>query len=87
LPHGRDQSFSVDTLLHDVEEGLKVGINKILLFGVGPKQKTEVLSYSDKSIIPGAVSVLKKTFGDDLYVSRMFVCVHTPLTAIVDIGS
>jgi len=62
-----------------VEEGLKVGINKILLFGVvNPKQKTEVSSYSDKSIIPGAVSVLKKTFGDDLYViTDVCVCAYT----------
>jgi porphobilinogen synthase len=44
--------FSIDELLKDVEKGLKVGINKILLFGVG-EQKTEDASssFSNNSII------------------------------------
>jgi porphobilinogen synthase len=71
--------FSVDTLLHDVEAGMKSGINKILLFGVG-EQKTDDGSsaYGSNSIVPGAVSVLKKTFGDDLYViTDVCVCAYT----------
>jgi len=71
--------FSVDTLLHDVEAGMKSGINKILLFGVGePKTEDGSSAYGNKSIIPGAVSVLKKTFGDDLYViTDVCVCAYT----------
>ncbi len=71
--------FSVDTLLHDVEAGMKVGINKILLFGVGePKTEDGSSAYGSNSIIPGAVSVLKKTFGDDLYViTDVCVCAYT----------
>lgn len=71
--------FSVDTLLHDVEAGMKVGINKILLFGVGePKTEDGSSAHGHNSIIPGAVSVLKKTFGDDLYViTDVCVCAYT----------
>ena len=71
--------FSVDTLLHDVEAGMKAGINKILLFGVGEEKTADGSSaYGNKSIVPGAVSVLKKTFGDDLYViTDVCVCAYT----------
>ena len=71
--------FSVDTLLHDVEAGMKAGINKILLFGVGEEKTADGSSaYGSKSIVPGAVSVLKKTFGDDLYViTDVCVCAYT----------
>ena len=53
--------FSVDELLKDVEAGLKVGVNKILLFGVG-EEKTEDASsaYSDKSVVVNAVKALKE---------------------------
>ncbi|MCX6310223.1 MAG: porphobilinogen synthase [Bacteroidetes bacterium] len=71
--------FSVDTLLKDVEAGLKVGINKLLLFGVGePKTADGSSAYGKESIVPGAVSVLKKTFGDDLFViTDVCVCAYT----------
>ncbi len=71
--------FSLDTLLHDVEAGLKVGINKILLFGVGePKSEDGSSAHGNNSIVPGAVSVLKKTFGDDLFViTDVCVCAYT----------
>src|SRR5690606_10938589 len=51
--------FSVDTLLEDVAIGLKSGINKVLLFGVG-EQKTEDASscYHNDSIVGKAVSAL-----------------------------
>ncbi|HLG02058.1 MAG TPA: porphobilinogen synthase [Bacteroidia bacterium] len=71
--------FSVDTLLKDVEKGLKYGINKVLLFGVG-EEKTEdgSSSHSEKSIVPTAVAALKKQFGDDLYViTDVCVCAYT----------
>jgi porphobilinogen synthase len=71
--------FSVDTLLRDVEEGLKVGINKLLLFGVGePKSEDGSSAHGSNSIVPGAVSALKKTFGDDLFViTDVCVCAYT----------
>ncbi|MCX6296674.1 MAG: porphobilinogen synthase, partial [Bacteroidetes bacterium] len=60
--------YSVDELLKDVEKGMKVGINKILLFGVG-EQKTEDASssFSNNSIVVKEVKALKEKFGESLY--------------------
>ncbi len=71
--------FSIDKLVKDVEAGMKFGINKVLLFGVG-EEKTEDGSsaHSDHSIVPAAVSELKKEFGDELYViTDVCVCAYT----------
>jgi porphobilinogen synthase len=71
--------FSIDTLLKDVEIGLKAGINKLLLFGVGePKSEDGSSAHGSNSIVPGAVSALKKTFGNDLFViTDVCVCAYT----------
>lgn len=71
--------FSIDTLIEDVRKGLQYGINKVLLFGVG-EEKTEdgSSSHSHHSIVPQAVSALKKEFGDSLYViTDVCVCAYT----------
>ncbi len=71
--------YSVDELLKDVEKGLKLGINKILLFGVG-EQKTEDASssFSNNSIVVKAVKALKEEFGENLYViTDVCVCAYT----------
>ena len=53
--------FSIDTLLKDVEKGLKIGVNKILLFGVGEKKKDDgSTAHHDHSIVADAVRELKK---------------------------
>ncbi|HTL82400.1 MAG TPA: porphobilinogen synthase, partial [Bacteroidia bacterium] len=71
--------FSIDTLLKDAEKGLKNGINKVLLFGVGEKKTEDGSSSHDHhSIVPEAVRELKKNFGDDLYViTDVCVCAYT----------
>lgn len=71
--------FSVDRLLKDVEKGLKLGINKILLFGVGEvKTKNASSSFDKNSIVAKAVRELKNKFGDDLYViTDVCVCAYT----------
>jgi len=71
--------FSIDTLLSDVENGLKLGINKIMLFGVGDEKSADAKSaYHDHSLVPVAVRELKKRFGDDLYiVTDVCVCSYT----------
>lgn len=71
--------FSVDRLLKEVEKGLKVGINKILLFGVGEvKTKNASSSFDKNSIVAKAVRELKNKFGDDLYViTDVCVCAYT----------
>lgn len=71
--------FSVDELLKDAEKGLKVGVNKLLLFGVGEeKTKDASSSFSNNSVVVKAVKELKKNFGDDLYViTDVCVCAYT----------
>ena len=71
--------FSEDTLLSDVEKGLKLGVNKIMLFGVGDeKSETAASAYHDHSLVPSAVRLLKKNFGEDLYVvTDVCVCSYT----------
>ncbi|MGY4386521.1 porphobilinogen synthase [Pedobacter sp. UYP24] len=71
--------FSEDTLLSDVEMGLKLGVNKIMLFGVGDEKTEDAASaYHDHSLVPSAVRLLKKNFGDDLYVvTDVCVCSYT----------
>src|SRR6187402_661630 len=61
VKHGIDampgiSHFSADTLLKDVEASLKLGINKVLLFGVGEEKTTDASSsYSSDSIVANAV--------------------------------
>ena len=71
--------FSADTLLKDVEKGLKLGVNKIMLFGVGDEKSDDAKSaYNPHSLVPVAVKELKKNFGDDLYVvTDVCVCSYT----------
>jgi len=71
--------FSIDTLLKDVEKGLKLGINKIMLFGVGDEKSDDAHSAHDpNSLVPVAVKELKNNFGDDLYVvTDVCVCSYT----------
>lgn len=71
--------FSTDTLIRDVEKGLKLGVNKIMLFGVGEEKSEDAhVAYHDHSLIPEAIRELKKNFGDDLYVvTDVCVCSYT----------
>jgi porphobilinogen synthase len=71
--------FSQDTLIQDVEKGLKLGVNKIMLFGVGDEKSERAESaYHDHSLVPSAIRELKKNFGEDLYVvTDVCVCSYT----------
>ncbi len=71
--------YSIDTLIRDVEHGLKLGINKIMLFGVGDEKSEDAHSaYHDHSLVPTAVRELKKVFGEALYVvTDVCVCSYT----------
>ena len=71
--------FSSDALVKDVEKSLELGINKVLLFGVG-ETKTEdgSSSYDKNSIVANAVRELKSAFGNDLYViTDVCTCAYT----------
>lgn len=71
--------FSSDTLIKDVEKGLKAGINKILLFGVGEEKFEDAHSaHADHSIVADSIRELKKNFGNDIYiVSDICLCAYT----------
>lgn len=71
--------FSIDTLVKDVEKGLELGVNKIMLFGVGDEKSEDAhLAYHDHSLVPSAVRELKSKFGEDLYiVTDVCVCSYT----------
>ena len=71
--------LSVDRLIMDVERGLKAGVNKVLLFGVGEEKSEDgSSSCSDHSVIAAAVSQLKREFGSDLYViTDVCLCAYT----------
>jgi porphobilinogen synthase len=71
--------YSVDTLVKDVAAGMKKGLNKIMLFGVGDEKSEDAKSaYHDHSLVSTAVRELKKQFGDDLYViTDVCVCSYT----------
>ncbi|PCH96729.1 MAG: porphobilinogen synthase [Bacteroidetes bacterium] len=71
--------FSLDELLKDIEVGLKFGVNKILLFGVG-NEKTEDASsaYAEKSIVVETLKELNDKFGDNLFVvTDVCICAYT----------
>lgn len=84
VQHGIDampgiNHFSVDTLVKDVEKSLKLGLNKVLLFGVGEAKTEDASSSYDKnSIVANAVRELKKQFADDIYViTDVCTCAYT----------
>jgi len=71
--------FSVDELIKDTELGLKSGINKVLLFGVG-EEKTEDASscYHNNSVVVEAIKALKQEFEDELYIiTDVCACAYT----------
>lgn len=71
--------FSLDTLIKDVEKGLKLGVNKIMLFGVGDEKSEHAESaYHESSLVPLALRSLKKEFGNELYIiTDVCVCSYT----------
>lgn len=71
--------FTVDALVKDVEASLKLGLNKVLLFGVGEEKCEDASSsYSANSVAATAVRELKKAFGNDIYViTDVCTCAYT----------
>jgi porphobilinogen synthase len=71
--------FSVDMLVKDVEKVMKLGINKVLLFGVGEdKSEDGSSSCNHNSVVANAIKALKKAFGENLYiVTDICLCAYT----------
>jgi len=71
--------FSIDELLSDVAVGLQLGVNKIMLFGVGEEKSVDAHTAYDKNgLIPQAIRALRQAFGEDIYiVTDVCVCSYT----------
>ncbi|MFS8616182.1 MAG: porphobilinogen synthase [Solitalea sp.] len=71
--------FSIDELLKDVERGLKYGVNRLLLFGVGEEKSEHAQgAYDPHSVVPEALRQLRHSFGDELYlITDVCVCAYT----------
>lgn len=71
--------FSADTLLLDVEKNLKLGINKIMLFGIGEEKFADARStYNPNSVISKAVRLLKQKFSEEIYIiTDVCTCAYT----------
>jgi len=70
---------SKDKLLESVEADLKLGINKIMLFGVSDAKDAHASPAVDPhGIVPEAIRDLRKAFGADLFVScDICLCAYT----------
>ena len=71
--------LSPDRLVKEVEQLIKKGLNKILLFGVGEEKADDGhTSFNKNSIIPLAIKNLKKEFGNDIFiVTDVCLCAYT----------
>ncbi|MEE1084700.1 MAG: porphobilinogen synthase [Paludibacteraceae bacterium] len=72
--------FSIDTLVDDVKEVYKLGINKILLFGViEDKLKDEQgsLAYTEDALVCRAVKAIKKAVPEVLVFTDVCLCEYT----------
>lgn len=71
--------FSVEELLKDVAKGLKSGVNKLLLFGVGEKKTIDASSSRHKNAaVINAIKALKNEFGSKLLIATdVCVCAYT----------
>lgn len=71
--------FSPDELVRHAEQWLKLGINKLLIFGTGDAKSDMALSSHDhNSSVPTALRRLKAEFANDLYLmTDVCVCAYT----------
>lgn len=72
--------FSIDQALKDIPGLLKIGINKILLFGViAEKQKDEVgsFAYYKDNLVSRAIKEIKKKFPKLTVISDICLCGYT----------
>ncbi len=71
--------FSPDTLVKEVEDCLKLGLDKFLLFGVGEHKDAEATSaYDFSNAVANAVRLLKAEFGNNiLIITDVCLCAYT----------
>ena len=72
--------FSIDLLLKDIEEITRLGINKILLFGVIPdseKDEKGSAGYDENGIICRAIRAIKAQFPELIVMADVCLCEYT----------
>lgn len=72
--------FSIDELLTDVEDTLRLGINKVLLFGVIPNEEKDErgsAGYKPDNLISQAVRALKARFPQLIVFTDICLCEYT----------
>lgn len=70
--------FSVDRLIQDIGEARKLGINKILLFGVfASKDEIGSTAYEKNNIVSRAVKKIKSEFKDLVVMTDVCLCAST----------
>lgn len=71
--------YSPDRIYEGIEEGLKAGVNKFLLFGL-PEHKDEVgcEAYNDNGIVQQGIRAIKERYKDEVYlVTDICMCEYT----------
>ncbi|MEW6621558.1 MAG: porphobilinogen synthase [Bacillota bacterium] len=70
--------FSIDELLKEIQQIIKVGISSILLFGIpATKDATGSEAYSHSGIVQQAVKAIKKEFPNLLVITDVCLCEYT----------
>jgi len=70
---------SVDSLVGSISDDMKLGLNKIMLFGVTERKDAKATSAADdKNPVIRAVKMLKDKYGDDLFIGAdVCLCAYT----------
>jgi len=72
------QRVTIDNLLKDVEEDLKIGIKSILIFGITDKKDGKGSeAYNSNGIVQRAVRELRKNFTEILIITDVCLCEYT----------
>ena len=70
--------FSIDNLLKDIDEAIKLGIHAILLFGiVKKKDKFGSSAYNENGIVQKAARAIKKEFPGLITITDVCLCGYT----------
>lgn len=71
--------WSIDKLLPEIESNLKIGLDKILLFGVdNVKDANASSANNENNAIAESIKEIKQQFGKDIFViSDVCLCAHT----------
>lgn len=72
-------NYSINELIKHAEKSLKLGVNKLLIFGVGEEKSEDAKSsHQENSIVSTAIAELKKQFNDDIFlISDVCLCAYT----------